>query len=88
MDSQLPSYLKSLESIIAGSSNTAPVATATPSATPMFVTSQTQGQTQGQPQTQLQTTTQSKKLKFLLVSTHSHQFTGYSKVSHHMLQIL
>jgi hypothetical protein len=82
MDSQLPSYLKSLESIIAGSSNTVPLATATP----MFVTSQTQGQTQTQ--TQLQTTTQSKKLKFLLVSTHSHQFTGYSKVSHHMLQIL
>ena len=26
-----------------------------------------------------------KKLKFLLVSTHMHQFTGYSKVSHNMI---
>jgi len=29
-----------------------------------------------------------KKLKFLLVSTHLHQFTGYSKVSHNMVQEL
>ena len=28
------------------------------------------------------------KLKFLLVSTHMHQFTGYSKVSHNMIQEL
>ena len=28
------------------------------------------------------------KLKFLLVSTHLHQFTGYSKVSHNMIQEL
>jgi glycosyltransferase involved in cell wall biosynthesis len=28
------------------------------------------------------------KLKFLLVSTHIHQFTGYSKVSHNMIQEL
>ena len=90
MDSQLPSYLKSLESIIAGSSNTVgtPVPAATPAVTPMFVTSQTQGQTQGQTLTQTQTQTQDKKLKFMLVSTHSHQFTGYSKVSHHTLQVL
>lgn len=30
----------------------------------------------------------SKKLKFMLVSTHAHQFTGYSKVSYHMIQHL
>lgn len=30
----------------------------------------------------------SSKLKFLLVSTHMHQFTGYSKVSHNMIQEL
>ena len=29
-----------------------------------------------------------KKLKFLLVSTHMHQFTGYSKVSHNMINEL
>lgn len=29
-----------------------------------------------------------KKLKFLIVSTHLHQFTGYSKVSHNMIQEL
>ena len=29
-----------------------------------------------------------KKLRFMLVSTHAHQFTGYSKVSYNMLQQL
>ena len=32
-----------------------------------------------------ETVVQDKKLKFLIVSTHMHQFTGYSKVSHNMI---
>jgi glycosyltransferase involved in cell wall biosynthesis len=30
----------------------------------------------------------SKKVRFLMVSTHAHQFTGYSKVSYHTMQTL
>jgi hypothetical protein len=84
MGSELPSYLKSLEAIIAGSSSAAapapslsPVAAASAAATaPVVVATPT---TVSKP---------SKKLKFMMVSTHCHQFTGYSKVSHHTLQIL
>lgn len=107
MDAQLPSYLKSLEAIIAGTSAAAnPVATPTPpaalapanpvpapaSATPAlspfnFLTSQTQTQmttTQGATPTQ----PSNKKIRFLMVSTHAQQFTGYSKVSYHAIQVL
>jgi glycosyltransferase involved in cell wall biosynthesis len=97
MDSQLPSYLKSLESIIAGASNTTPIPTVTPTPvpaaaeptpTPMFVTAASQSQSQSQVVTQQKSLDTSKKLKFMMVSTHCHQFTGYSKVSHHSLQAL
>ena len=83
MDSQLPSYLKSLEAIIATNQGS-PVSIQTVSPTesvPMqFPTSTFQytAPTKFDP----------KKLRFLLVSTHAQQFTGYSKVSYHMLQIL
>ncbi len=71
MDSQLPSYLKSLEAIIA--SGTPPQTFVTASSPSVSLT------TAAPP---------SKKLKFLMVSTHAHQFTGYSKVSYHTMQIL
>lgn len=95
MDSQLPSYLKSLEAIIGGNNGmTTPTPVSSPNpasndspAPSMFTTamalpasasvSAAAGDAAG-----------SKKLKFMLVSTHTHQFTGYSKVSYHMLQIL
>jgi glycosyltransferase involved in cell wall biosynthesis len=86
MDSQLPSYLKSLEAIIAGGTPMN-VVSAMPSTAPPPVT----------PATPTGTTTAlvpssssapSKKLRFLMVSTHAHQFTGYSKVSYHTMQIL
>ena len=87
MGSELPSYLKSLEAIIAGSSPAAsPVAPAasltaaslapTPVASAVVVATPTA------------VSKPLKKLKFMMVSTHCHQFTGYSKVSHHTLQIL
>ena len=86
MDSQLPAYLKSLEAIIAGNTpSSAPtqsvtsVANLSPSVTqtPMFTTAITQP-----------ASASSKQLKFLMVSTHAHQFTGYSKVSYNVLQVL
>jgi glycosyltransferase involved in cell wall biosynthesis len=89
MDAQLPNYLKSLEAIIAsGQAGTAtPVApppAPTPGANPTFQmmnASQT-------PVSAAPATNGSKKLRFLMVSTHAHQFTGYSKVSYHTMQIL
>ena len=36
----------------------------------------------------VQTSDKSRKLKFMLVSTHAHQYTGYSKISHGILQEL
>jgi glycosyltransferase involved in cell wall biosynthesis len=88
MDAQLPSYLKSLEAIIG--SNTPPSApaptptsNATSNASFSFVTSQPQNQTAVVP-----AASSSKKLRFMMVSTHAHQFTGYSKVSYNAMQIL
>lgn len=101
MDAQLPSYLKSLEAIIAGSTPApapAPAVAPPPAPSPApsasnaspsfnFLTSQTQ-----QPQQVVAAppapSTESKKLKFLMVSTHAQQFTGYSKVSYHTMQTL
>ena len=82
MGSELPSYLKSLEAIIAGSSPAAAVATNSVAAlAPTPVASAVVA-------TPTAVSKPSKKLKFMMVSTHCHQFTGYSKVSHHTLQIL
>lgn len=101
MSAELPAYLKSLEAILGGSGGSAtgasvaaaapaptpapaPAAAPAPAPTPMF-------QTMTFPTTAPATAgvaTGDKKLKFMLVSTHVQQFTGYSKVSHHMLQQL
>ena len=95
MDSQLPAYLKSLEAIIAGNTpSSAPtqsvtsVSNVSPSVTqtPMFTTAMT-GMTPSAP-APASANTSSKQLKFLMVSTHAHQFTGYSKVSYNVLQVL
>jgi hypothetical protein len=80
MGSELPSYLKSLEAIIAGSSS---AASASASAAPTSVVV-----APAVVATPTTVSKSSKKLKFMMVSTHCHQFTGYSKVSHHTLQIL
>ncbi len=96
MDSQLPSYLKSLEAILG--SNTvvdpkpapvkkeetpiAPLPSFNPS---MFTTAMTTAASSPAPAS---AASGSKKLRFLLVSTHIQQFTGYSKVSYNLLQQL
>ena len=92
MDAQLPSYLKSLESIIATSSGTTPTPTASaaapqptpaPTPSPMFQMMTTPVNSNSPPVVK-----DSKKVRFLMVSTHAHQFTGYSKVSYHTMQVL
>jgi D-inositol-3-phosphate glycosyltransferase len=90
MDAQLPAYLKSLESIIAGA--TPGVSAAPPPPPPpapsntgfSFVTTPTAPA----PAPVSAVASTGKKLKFLMVSTHAHQFTGYSKVSYHTMQTL
>lgn len=96
MDSQLPSYLKSLEAILGNNTVTLPKPSeepkkAEPSFNPsMFTTAMT-----GKSETQVASASASvpvaaggKKLKLLLVSTHTQQFTGYSKVSYNLIQQL
>ena len=87
MDAQLPNYLKSLEAIIASGN---PVASVQPPPVPSVELSpsfQTMTMTQTT-STASPATSTSKKLRFLMVSTHAHQFTGYSKVSYHTMQTL
>jgi glycosyltransferase involved in cell wall biosynthesis len=95
MDSQLPAYLKSLEAIIAGNTpasaptqSVTSVTNVSPSVTqtPMFTNAMT-GMTPSATAT-ASSNSSSKQLKFLMVSTHAHQFTGYSKVSYNVLQVL
>ena len=80
----VPSYLKSLEAVLGGgASEGAPSATVTPTL-PTFLTA---------PQMAQGLTTSNGgstagKLKFLLVGTHAHQFTGYSKVTYNLVKIL
>ena len=95
----IPDYLKSLETLLATGKPTAEPAAAKPaptvssssssssSATPDTLTlesigfgSMFSGPTGSEPA--------SDKLRFLLVSTHIHQFTGYSKISEGILQQL
>jgi glycosyltransferase involved in cell wall biosynthesis len=97
MDAQLPSYLKSLEAIIA-SGNTTAVAPAGAPAVPVPVPVSVSATPTPTFQTMTMPTTasasassaisSSKKVRFLMVSTHAHQFTGYSKVSYHTMQTL
>jgi glycosyltransferase involved in cell wall biosynthesis len=98
MNSDLPAYLKSLEAIIGGanvpvpapSPAPAPVPTPTPVDTtaPTSFTFTTASPTNSVTTVVTPPTGTQKKLKFLMVSTHAHQFTGYSKVSYHTLQLL
>lgn len=102
MNNELPNYLKSLEAILgSNSSNTMTLPTAsvtsntTATTSPTSATSATPGpnffttaMTQSPSQTTTTSTNTSKKLNFMIVSTHAHQFTGYSKVSYHMIQQL
>ena len=83
----LPSYLQSLESVLNGPSSNvaaaAPQSNAVPTL-PSFLTS---------PELSAGLTTSnagstSGKLKMLMVSTHAHQFTGYSKVSYGFTRML
>jgi len=88
--SALPQYLKSLETLLGtpsppetASSSAPVVATATATATPTPTATE-------EPLSSIGFGTMfskpaSDKLRFMLVSTHAHQFTGYSKVSHGIL---
>ena len=74
-----PEYLRNLQSILTGTPGMAAstaASTASPS-NPITASSVLPA-----------STTQGKKLKFMLVSTHCHQYTGYSKVSWGILQQL
>lgn len=96
----LPSYLQSLEAVLSGTSNsfspTTTTTTASPTnATPVvssspFTTQQGVGpNTFSAPaaNTSIQIPNK-KKLKFLLVGTHCHQVTGYSKVTYGLIKEL
>lgn len=91
--SGLPSYLQSLEAVLGGETksssdsvppiSTTPMVSSTPSL-PSFLTS---------PQLTAGLTTSNGgstagKLKFLLVGTHAHQFTGYSKITYGIIRQL
>ena len=73
---ELPAYLRSIDQVL--SVNT-PVTVTTSGSVPVTTPSQTMTTS---------VTISSKKLKFMLVSTHCHQFTGYSKVSNGILEQL
>ena len=93
--SVMPSYLQSLEAVLGPATPTVSSSTTTstsaPSSTPSsapklpsFLTS---------PQltanlAQSPSNSSSDKIKFLLVGTHAHQFTGYSKVTYGMIKVL
>jgi glycosyltransferase involved in cell wall biosynthesis len=90
MANGIPSYLKSLEAVLGSpgtttdSSTTAAPTTSAAPVLPTFLTS---------PQLSAGLTTSNGgstagKLKFLLVGTHAHQFTGYSKVTYNMVKAL
>jgi D-inositol-3-phosphate glycosyltransferase len=93
MDSQLPSYLKSLEAILGNNTVTLPKLSeepkkAEPSFNPSMFTTAMTGKSETQTVTSPSSTGTNKKLKLLLVSTHTQQFTGYSKVSYNLIQQL
>lgn len=77
----LPTYLKSLESLLADVTPAPAVATSTVGVVPVS----TSALTLSSIGFGSMFTGTSDKLRFLLVSTHAHQYTGYSKVSHGIL---
>jgi glycosyltransferase involved in cell wall biosynthesis len=92
MDSQLPSYLKSLEAILGSNTVTLPKPTeevkkVEPSFNASMFTTAMTGKSEVAPPP-APPIAGSKKLKLLLVSTHTQQFTGYSKVSYNLIQQL
>ena len=78
--SSLPSYLKSIESLIQSGSN--PVLSNTSAPAPSPVTPPTDAQPLVLRQAD------KSKLQFMMVGTHCHQFTGYSKVTWGIVQQL
>jgi len=78
---EVPAYLKSLEAILGGTASTNSPSESAPTL-PSFLTSSelSKGITPS--------SNTSGKLKFLLVGTHAHQFTGYSKVTYGFLKVL
>jgi len=95
---ELPSYLKSIDQALAPATNPVTVApspsvaqvpSVVPSVSPSFSFDTTPMMsfttTNKEPQ---QSKSQANKLRFLLVSTHVQQFTGYSKVSYGILEQL
>ncbi len=83
MTSEVPAYLRTLENQLTLSNigfGTMFTNGNGPNPTAPTMTSNTE--------VAVSTTVPDKKLKFMLVSTHLHQFTGYSKVSHNMVHEL
>jgi glycosyltransferase involved in cell wall biosynthesis len=84
MSTNLPSYLQSLEAVLGPAKTPQTPQDSQQPQLPTFLTA---------PQLVQGLTTSSNgstagKLKFLLVGTHAHQFTGYSKVTYNMVKIL
>lgn len=96
MDSQLPAYLKSLEAIIGSNANIVKPVESKPVEEPKkvegpskpFLFETASPTTMPSQPTTSPSASKDKKLKFMLVSTHAQQFTGYSKVSYNMIQQL
>jgi glycosyltransferase involved in cell wall biosynthesis len=72
-----PSYLRSIDEVLSNA-NTVPKSSFTFETAPLVSSSSVKPLTEGS----------KKDFRFMLVSTHAHQFTGYSKVSHGILQEL
>jgi len=95
---ETPSYLKSIDQVLSmanANANANPTATATASALPSNMpafnfetTPITQTSVTANTSDALTSSALTKKLRFMLVSTHVQQFTGYSKVSHGILEQL
>ena len=79
---ETPSYLRSIDQVLSSEN-----ANARSTSTFSFETAPIVQQ-MSQPKAVPPVDTSKKSLRFMLVSTHAHQFTGYSKVSHGILQQL
>ena len=81
---QIPSYLRSIDQVLTPVVSSEATTKFSFDTTPIVsYASQTTGVT-----TPVNTSSAEKRMKFMLVSTHAHQFTGYSKVSYGILQEL
>ena len=78
MDNQVPSYLKSLEAVLGGSTSSS-----VPTSLPSFLTTPTSSTSSS-----VDVSSTDKKLKLLFVGTHAHQFTGYSKITYGFMKVL